>query len=303
MSSFAVQLKAIRKERGLTQKDLASMLEIANTTVANYEQGTRFPDEAVLRGIADTLNVSLDKLLGGTPDSPGAAPGTVSADSSAYLEYILEGNAGKAQTLLWNTLEAGAGVADLYLTILQPALREVGRRWEAGDLDIDEEHQFTETTERIMAWLMADVPVNFTGPAFIGFCIAPEPHKIGMRMVTDLLTLDGWRGVFLGVDLPASSIISAVERHGARLVGISAAMNYHINPVATMIQAIKSADLDPAPQIMVGGQAFNRDKDLWLQVGADGFSADAGAAVSTARELLSLSSGATGTSEEFRRHK
>ena len=66
MSDFATRLRELRVDADLRQKDLADALGVAQTTIANYEQGARFPDEMNLRRIADHLNVSLDYLLGRT---------------------------------------------------------------------------------------------------------------------------------------------------------------------------------------------------------------------------------------------
>lgn len=60
-------LKKLRKNNKMTQKELADKIGVARTTLANYEQGTRFPDKETLLLIADFFNVSLDYLVGRTP--------------------------------------------------------------------------------------------------------------------------------------------------------------------------------------------------------------------------------------------
>ena len=60
-------LKKLRKDNNMTQKELADKLDIARTTLANYEQGTRFPDKETLLSIADFFDVSLDYLVGRSP--------------------------------------------------------------------------------------------------------------------------------------------------------------------------------------------------------------------------------------------
>ena len=60
-------LKKLRKDNKLTQKQLADKLGVARTTLANYEQGTRFPDKETLLLIADFFDVSLDYLVGRSP--------------------------------------------------------------------------------------------------------------------------------------------------------------------------------------------------------------------------------------------
>lgn len=61
---FAEQLKYYRKNRGLTQHQLAVKVGVSDGAMSNYEQGTRTPDYETLEAIADELNVSIDALMG-----------------------------------------------------------------------------------------------------------------------------------------------------------------------------------------------------------------------------------------------
>lgn len=61
---FLKNLKALRKEAGMSQADLANALEIERSTVAKYETGDRYPDIEMLCKIADILQVTTDELLG-----------------------------------------------------------------------------------------------------------------------------------------------------------------------------------------------------------------------------------------------
>ena len=57
-------IRYLRNLRKYTQKEFASLLGVAQTTVANYENGLRIPDAQKLQKIADIFEVSLDYLLG-----------------------------------------------------------------------------------------------------------------------------------------------------------------------------------------------------------------------------------------------
>lgn len=61
---FNIRLREMRMKRGFTQQRLADTLGIALRSYQCYETGTRTPNYALLILIADTLNVSLDYLLG-----------------------------------------------------------------------------------------------------------------------------------------------------------------------------------------------------------------------------------------------
>lgn len=63
-SNFAAQLKDFRFSLGLTQKQFASELNIRQSTLSSYENGTITPSTDVLLSIAHKYNVSLDWLFG-----------------------------------------------------------------------------------------------------------------------------------------------------------------------------------------------------------------------------------------------
>lgn len=65
------QLLFLRKEKGITQEELAVHLGVTNQSVSKWEAGICCPDIQLLPEIADYFNISIDELLGvnRTPDS------------------------------------------------------------------------------------------------------------------------------------------------------------------------------------------------------------------------------------------
>jgi len=62
--SFAENLRAIRKERGFSQEDLAEMLNVSRQAVSKWEQDEGgYPETEKLIQIAQKLDISLDTLL------------------------------------------------------------------------------------------------------------------------------------------------------------------------------------------------------------------------------------------------
>ncbi|SHF15242.1 Helix-turn-helix domain-containing protein [Desulforamulus putei DSM 12395] len=61
---FPKNLKNLRAEKGLTQKKLAEILKLDESTICKYEKGSCLPSQKVLLKIGDYFNVSLDELLG-----------------------------------------------------------------------------------------------------------------------------------------------------------------------------------------------------------------------------------------------
>ena len=67
MYDFGSRLKAIRQQRGLTQKKLAEEIGKSVQAVSSYERNSQIPPIEVMISIADVLNVSLDYLVDRQP--------------------------------------------------------------------------------------------------------------------------------------------------------------------------------------------------------------------------------------------
>ncbi len=65
MSKFSDLLYELRKEKNLTQSELAEKLGITNKAVSKWETGEAMPDTAQLLPLAEILGVSVDELLRG----------------------------------------------------------------------------------------------------------------------------------------------------------------------------------------------------------------------------------------------
>lgn len=94
MNEFGNFLYSLRKEKGMTQQELADRLRLTNKAISKWETGEAFPETAQLVPLADVFGVSVDELLRGRRSAPVAnavpqptampaqgAPGTTSADT------------------------------------------------------------------------------------------------------------------------------------------------------------------------------------------------------------------------------
>lgn len=69
---FATRLKKLRRERGLTQKDLANLVGCETVLISRYERGEGLPKFDTLVALAQTLRVSTDEIaLGRDPAEAG----------------------------------------------------------------------------------------------------------------------------------------------------------------------------------------------------------------------------------------
>ena len=62
--TLADSIKATRNIKGITQIEMAETLGVNQAFVSQIENGVRIPNVAMLERIADTLDCSIDGLLG-----------------------------------------------------------------------------------------------------------------------------------------------------------------------------------------------------------------------------------------------
>ncbi len=64
-AKFCENLKNARKDAGLTQKQVAEVLNVVESCYANWEQGRTEPNIDMLRKMAVIFSVSIDDLING----------------------------------------------------------------------------------------------------------------------------------------------------------------------------------------------------------------------------------------------
>jgi MerR family transcriptional regulator, light-induced transcriptional regulator len=116
-----------------------------------------------------------------------------------YLARLLRGDRRGAGALLSDAAGRGTPLADIYLRVIQPALYEVGRLWQANEISVAQEHFCSAATQLIMAQFY---PLIFKserrGKTLVAACASGELHEIGLRAVADFFEMAGWDTHYLG---------------------------------------------------------------------------------------------------------
>ena len=101
--SFADTLKQFRTEKNLSQQQLADMLFVERSTIANWETGRRIPDAVLLLRISKCLDMDINILLE-TIDNTVEEPNIIMVDDESI---ILKGGMSVIGHLLPNALVTG----------------------------------------------------------------------------------------------------------------------------------------------------------------------------------------------------
>lgn len=104
-------ISALRKEKGMTQKELADRFHITDKAVSKWERNLACPDIQLIPDLAEVLGISVEELLNAKPVAPSGHRG------AGYLLGILAGaiplTVGVAVTVTsaLGALDTGAGFA------------------------------------------------------------------------------------------------------------------------------------------------------------------------------------------------
>lgn len=98
---FNNRLYQLRKQKGLSQEELANRLNVSRQTVSKWEVGDSTPDMEKLIAMSDLFDVSLDKLVMGKEDEENPHATTKSELITVLNEKVLtDKNKKKAKSIL-----------------------------------------------------------------------------------------------------------------------------------------------------------------------------------------------------------
>lgn len=220
----------------------------------------------------------------------GAAVGEVPGDAleplaAAYLEALLQGERQQAVALVTGAVDAGRDLREVYESVLAPVQREVGSRWQHGQITVAVEHYCTAVTQLVMAQLHPHVfatPRN--GLRLVATSARGNLHEVGIRMVSDVFELEGWDTYYLGANTPDEAVVAAVADTAADLLLVSATLPDHVAAVRDLIAAMRATQTTRDVPVIVGGPPFT---DITaVEVGADAVAHQVDDGLASARTLV-----------------
>ena len=87
---LGIFITELRKEKGLTQAQLAQKLNVTDKAVSKWERGVGFPDIKLLEPLADVLDISLLELMNSErlPKTTVSAPDTTEIGRASCRERV-----------------------------------------------------------------------------------------------------------------------------------------------------------------------------------------------------------------------
>jgi methanogenic corrinoid protein MtbC1 len=282
-------VKVVLSRRGIAEAHLKKNLEQLRTALLAAAP------ETVGDVIVGHLDLAIERLST-YPNEPQPIPAGKSASKllSDYLQRILALDSEGAIQLLQSRATDASSVIDVYLHVLEPAQREIGRLWQINSISVAVEHYATSVAERALQILSYAVPPENSREVRVVFlCPEGEHHCVGMHMVSSLSRLDGWNPYVIGPNTPLNSAVDFVTQVQPAVVGISITTFMALSSARQLIAKLKQAL--PGLPILVGGYATSLGEEIWRSVGADAYAPDGLSALSAMDKLVAERDGAART--------
>ena len=110
--------------------------------------------------------------------------------------------------------------------------------------------------KRIEPLLEGSVATGAKGKVVIG-TVKGDIHDIGKNIVVTLLRGSGFEVIDLGVDVPAEKFVDALKQSGAKVLGMSALLNFTYPEMKNVVDAVAAAGLRDNVKVMLGGAPVN----------------------------------------------
>lgn len=207
---------------------------------------------------------------------------------SRLIDDILAGNRQAAMTLLSEQATA-LGWRRAIFDLLEPALDEIGRRWEAENISLAAGYMAGKIAEDVLLQAAAaDQAIKEEkGPVILGN-VEDDYHSLGRKLVAIFLRTAGWKIIDLGNDVLADDFVTAAVEQRAPIIGASAMMLSTAENIGKIRAELNRRNLSGSIKLAVGGAVFKLRPELVAEVGGDGTAANAVDAPKLMATLLGL---------------
>ena len=131
--------------------------------------------------------------------------------------------------------------------------QSVGDAWMRGELQVFEEHLYSEQMSALLRQAIASLPIRADSRPRILLTTAPEErHVLGLLMAEVLFALEGATCISLGTQTPLFDIRQAAEAHRADVVALSFSSAFPTRLTTPLLKQLREL-LPPAVELWAGG--------------------------------------------------
>ncbi|HEY5555433.1 corrinoid protein [Acetobacterium sp.] len=203
--------------------------------------------------------------------------------TQAIYDAIMEFEDDDVVEAVKEAIEAGVDSQVILNEGLIGAMDEVGRLFSIGDLFVPEMLMAANAMKAGMKVIKPYLKGDDGGRGLVVIgTVEGDLHDIGKNLVSMMMESAGFEVIDLGIDVPAEKFMKTARDNKANIICLSALLTTTMTTMGETVEAIRNSDLNV--KTMVGGAPVTQE--FANEIGADGFSEDAGEAVVLARTLI-----------------
>ena len=192
-----------------------------------------------------------------------------------YLRLVGDGDEYGAVDVVTELLDDGVPPQRIMTEVIARTQARVGELWAANEWTIAREHAATAISERALAAVAARCSVRPTRGRITIACVDGEWHALPVRILAEMLRLDGWRVDFLGASVPGPHLVTHLHQTGPDAVALSCMIPARLPRAHAAVTACRSAGVP----VIAGGRGFGPGGRYAQKLGADAWAGTAQDAV------------------------
>ena len=151
------------------------------------------------------------------------------------------------------------GLESFILDLMQHANTIVGDAWMSGQIEVYEEHSYTEEIQTLVKQNIGYLRPASQTPHIMLTTAPEELHTLGTLMIEALLRLDQVDAVSFGAQMPIREIVQAVQKHKMDVVILSFSTAFATNRAIDFLEELRFR-LPLSVQIWAGGGAMRNSR-------------------------------------------
>jgi len=231
-------------ERQYTAEELARLRTIKRLMDTGLRPGK------LIRQSLEELSVLAEKRIRPRREVP---PPAVESD----VLGLLKGHDAAALHAALSGLLLRHGVQRFVLETVAPLNRAVGEAWMHGDLQVFEEHLYSEHLQLVLRSAVNAMPRGQGTPRMLLTTVPGEQHGIGLLMSEALLASEGAQCVSLGTQTPFEDIRRGVLAYKTQVLAVSFSTAFPLRQAGDAIAALRRA-VAPGVALWAGGAITRR---------------------------------------------
>lgn len=178
-------------------------------------------------------------------------------EMAVLTNLLLKGDHINAWKLIAKCHDESLDPLILFEKLFTPAMAHIGLLWEEDQITVADEHLATSTCDHVLSryqqFLLKDREKSVSDyKKGMLLCLEDELHYLGLKMVSILFELHGYKTRLFGANLPLEYALKTAADWHPEVIGLSFSLRKHADRLTQYIQELEK--LDYSPEVIVGGR-------------------------------------------------